>query len=157
MTNSRLLRLSNGANWALKADITLNAVSIENPNRIYSIPEYSVATTFTNPIAAFLVLCPDARAYWTYGGYARQTISAGLPTGQNFNTIINLQHRLTYGKVNIKFFPTYILEYGLKVTLPWYMRRASLTVWEYIGTDIDLLYQTVQQTKTNTIEILSRL
>lgn len=157
MTSTRLLQLSNGANWDVKADITLNAVSIENPNRIYSIPEYSVATTFTSPITAFLILCPDARAYWTYGGYARQTISAGLPTGQNFNTVIDLQHRLSLGKVTIKFFPTYILEYGLKVTLPWYMRRASLTVWEYIGNDIDLLYQSIQATEANTIEILNRL
>jgi len=157
MTNIRQLELSNGANWIVKADVTLNAVSIENPNRIYSIPEYSVATTFTSPIAAFLVLCPDARAYWTYGGYARQTISVGLPMGQDFSTVIDIQHRLTFGKLTIRFFPTYILEYGLRITLPWYMRRASLTVWEYLGTDIDLLYQTAVNTEINTTEILSRL
>ena len=150
MSVTRTLNLSYGSNWVQLADVQLEAVGNLNPNSLVNIPDYSVAITLSNPIAAFYIDCPDSKPYWTFGGYAKQTVSTPLVQAQSFSSVVQTRYKLLHKTVTIHFFPTYIQEYGLIINVPWYFRRAYLAVWEYIGTDIDLIYQ-------NTQEILTRI
>lgn len=150
MSVTRTLNLSSGNNWVQLADVDLAAVANLNPNSLIDIPDYPVATTLSHPIAAFYIDCPDSKPYWTFGGYAKQTISTPLVNGQAFNSVVQTRYRLLHKTVTIHFFPTYIQEYGLVINVPWYFRQAHLSVWEYVGDDIDLIYQ-------NTQEILTRI
>jgi hypothetical protein len=148
MSVTRTLNLSSGNNWVQLADVDLGTAANLNPNSLLSIPDYSVATTLSNPIAAFYIECPDSKPYWTFGGYAKQTISTPLVSGQGFSSVVQTRYRILHKTVTIHFFPTYIQEYGLVINVPWYFKRAFLSVWEYVGDDIDLIYQHTQEILT---------
>jgi hypothetical protein len=145
MSNTRILELSNGSNWLLKADTVLYADWLDGSRNYFGHRPYPVATTFENSIAAFWVESENAKPYWTNGGYVRQTISTPLVSGSSFDSVIQKRYKILHKTVTIQFFPAYITEYGLIIDIPYYMNSVQLSVWEYVGTDIDLIYQDTQE------------
>jgi hypothetical protein len=133
----RRVELANINHWELVW--TWNGVADTDPK---GIQEQICPITFSSKLLLVYPYSPNGRATWRWAGYANQRLSTNLLVGGAFDTNVTADRRsLWLRRMNLLPFDRWQSEYAVSFEFPVWFPDASLQVWQYIGPDVDVIFE----------------
>jgi len=119
--------LSNSANWQNAYEETLQLSNTP------SFPDFVLPNPLSSPVIAIFVTTSAQKATWHTAGFLNQSTGISLAPAANWTTY---SQRILLGG-NIVFFPNNFPSYQLSFSFPYWFPNAFVSIWEYMGTDIE--------------------
>jgi len=139
-----VLDLENPANWTIK-----DSQFFTVPPK-FLLPEY-LSVDITSNIIGILVDNSEARETWNFAGWINQKIN--LPFGPSFSSTAS-SRRLWLRQKQLLIFPQLTTTYKIAIQFPKWFDRASVTVWEYVGSQSNSVEIQLQQIQTKLDSVL---
>lgn len=135
---------ANAANWE-QASYTLRYAVQPTLNSFVPIPEMDVTGPFplSSSIIATYAESSAVKPTWNTAGWLYQHIRAGIADGGNYGASVYGSRRVPLNKIQIHFWDKSIKDYQLRFKCPKWIKQISLTIWQYTGSIIDTVEESV--------------
>jgi hypothetical protein len=130
------LELGNSSNWNLIYEQSATAVKLTDTSYT-PIPEIPIPFLLNARFMAFSVTSAGLPSYYRYAGQIRQKFRAGMMSGGGQDIELNNAYRLYLKQINLVELKQYGAETALIYYPPYYFEQVSLSVWEYTGSIIE--------------------
>lgn len=149
---SRVLQLSNAANW--EQIYNYSAVAVKINERMHApIPEIDVPFLIDrHALAVYITTSVPEGSVWYFGGYLNQKFQLGLTVGGIPDADELSRRKLSLDRIKLILFPKITANYSVSLSVPKWFKSVSLTVWQYIGDDYDSVEKLLSGDITSTLE-----
>ena len=138
-----LLELSNSQHWEQAYEREFVAQRTGSGGYYYPIPEFEIPILFTSNILAVATDQPEARTGWWYACSLRMYLDGpGIVGGEVFG----IRRKIPLNRSTLIRLPKILPQYKLKVSIPPWHRKLSLTIWEYQGPVNDSTEDLIRET-----------
>lgn len=127
-----ILELENLEHWIIRDSQTFATANAP-------LTEYLSVVTFSSNIIGIVVTVDNAPETWDFAGWLSQIIN--LPFGSNFTGSGVNDRRLWLRRKQLLIFPQLASTYKIAIQFPKWFTQASITIWEYLGPQIDTVEQ----------------
>lgn len=147
-------QLANSANWRKRWSVTKNAPPPpQDKKSLYSDPRYRIADFFcsirlSSPVIAINNYSRTAKSHWKLAGNIIKVVDTGILLGNSLDTTEEVQ-RFWLNQTTLFFLKKTVSTYGLKFSIPYWVRDIRISVYEYTGTINDSIEQKLDQIKTS--------
>jgi len=144
----------------MRWSITKNAPTPPlNKKSLYSDPNYRIADFFcsvrlASPIIAVSSSSNSASSHWKLAGYLTKALDTGIVLGNSFDSLEENQ-KFWLNQSTLFFFKQTSTAYGVKFSIPYWIRNIRVTVFEYTGPIEDSIEQKLDQIQTSINQIIS--
>lgn len=131
---SPILNLSDASSWVQVYDTTLFAdLVLGQTGKYYPIPNHSIPGNFEGRTLAVGSSSTKAKPTWNLGFYLAQVINVpGVGNAEARSIPIRLG-------LNLVRFPPLSAQFRLKARIPRWHQEMSITIWQYVSVESDVL------------------
>lgn len=140
------LELENPANWVPRDSQGFTA-TVDTP-----LPEYMSVVEFTSNVIGLLVDNAAAKETWNFAGWLERRIN--LPFGPSSTTSVIDYRKLWLRQKMLLRFPAIVPAYKIGIRFPRWFTQASVTVWEYQGSQGDTIENQLNQVEGKVDQLL---
>jgi hypothetical protein len=139
--------------WEYVYDETKTAVQ-PTPNTFISIPRISIPILLHGRVIVVGTSSSNARPNWRFSGtLSQRLVIPGLGSG----LVDGYKETIRINALSLIVLPALTPDYRLELDVfPW-IRDLSLSIWRYIGPEVDELVQLIETVKVDVIRVESKL
>jgi len=154
----RQLDLSNSANWVLKHEFNVVAMTAQmaNGTTVHTpISDLEVPFLLDKFIYAILIgTTKPIGAKWKFGGYLKQSVHTGLINTGSPDATTNIRQPLFLFNNNLIFLDKISASFAFSIQVPSWFTDVDATLWEYTGIDVESTEQRLDDIDTKLRQLL---
>ncbi len=140
---------SNSSNWepVWSNSFTAEPAPGNRPEleRYFPLPDISVPIQLSAGLLAFYATSQDADPKWKFAANVKRKYVTGLTVGGNPDAVVDSK-RIFLNQFSLLRYPvSFGSSYSLLISVPYWHRQITLSLWEYTGPVIDTADQKLEQ------------
>lgn len=140
---------SNSSNWqsVWSQSFTAEPAPGNKPEleRYFPLPDISVPIQLSAGLLAFYATSQDADPKWKFAANVKRKYVTGLTVGGNPDAVVDSK-RIFLNQFSLLRYPvSFGSSYSLLISVPYWHRQITLSLWEYTGPVIDTADQKLEQ------------
>jgi len=113
--------------------------------RYFPLPDISVPIQLSAGLLAFYATSQDADPKWKFAANVKRKYVTGLTVGGNPDAVVDSK-RIFLNQFSLLRYPvSFGSSYSLLISVPYWHRQITLSLWEYTGPVIDTADQKLEQ------------
>ncbi len=132
---------SNSNNWEPVWSNSFTAApapgNISQLERYFPLPEISVPVQLNAELLAFYATSQDANPKWKFAANVKRKYATGLTVGGNPDPVVDSKRIFLNQFSLLRYSVSFGSSYSLLISVPFWHRQITLSLWEYTGPVID--------------------
>lgn len=137
---------SNSDKWELFWNQEYTATPVtEALERFYPIGTVSPGLLIEKQIIAIHCFSNTANLNWRYGANYKIKISTGLTVNGGIPQTVVKTGKIYLDQIEIIQIPPWSSTYSIEINIPYWHRHFGLTIWEYIGSNVNSVEESLDR------------